>query len=115
MELSSAISGFLGALIGSLASIATLLIKERYQYKREKDQYRREMKKLAIGMAMEDYKFRITNESEKVRPAAAPILLAYHAKMIELLNDDRLNPENADELLKVQMEMHKALYKNYPT
>lgn len=37
----------------------------------------------------------------------------HHAKMIELLNDDRLNPENADELLKVQMEMHKALYKNY--
>lgn len=106
MEYVSLIAALVGALIGSLSSIATLLIQTHYQSKRE-------FKQLAIEMAMEDFKFRLENESDRIRPASAPVLIAYHDKIIDLVLKGQLTAERMREVLKVQADLNTAILEAY--
>ena len=98
------ISGLIGALIGSISSIATLVIQSHYQQKRE-------LKKLAVQLAMEDFKFRIANESERIIPASAPVLIGYWDKMVDLVVRGRLTPETMREVLDYDGELKLAVSK----
>lgn len=71
------------------------------------------MTKMAFELAMDDYKFRLLNESERIRPAPIPVLLAYHDRMIDLLLNHKLTPEHAGEILEAQKEMSEAIYAKY--
>ena len=44
--------------------------------------------------------------------APFPVILAYHHKMVELIDKDKLTPDNAKEILRAQVEMGQALYKD---
>ena len=75
MEFTALIAGLVGAIIGSLTSIGTLIIQNFFQN-------RRESKRLIFETAYKDYELRFlhTNQSTPQR-AAFPIFLAYHQKM----------------------------------
>lgn len=100
------ISGLIGAVIGSVSSIATLVIQAHYQQKRE-------FKKLAVQLAMEDFKFRIANESERIIPASAPVLIGYWDKMIDLVVSGKLSPKTVQEILEYDGELKLAVLTAY--
>jgi len=94
------ISGLVGALIGSLTSLATLLVQNVFQN-------RRESRRLLFETAYKDYELRILHLPEN--RAAFPVILAYHQKMLELIESGRLTPQAAKEILSMQSEMGAAL------
>jgi hypothetical protein len=100
------VSGLIGAIIGSASSIATLIIQAYYQQKRE-------FKKLAVQLAMEDFKFRIANESERIVPASAPVLIGYWDKMIDLVISGKLSPKTMREVLEYDGELKSAIMEAY--
>lgn len=105
MENTALLAALLGALIGSLSSIITLFIQSYFQNKRE-------ARRITIETAFEDYKMRWLNASEKTPQIASfPVILAYHHKMVELIDKNKLTPENAKEILRAQSDMSQALYK----
>ena len=103
MDWIALISGLIGAMIGSLTSIGTLLVQNAFQN-------RRESQRLIFDTAFKDYelRFRYATESTPQR-AAFPVILAYHQKMIDLIEKGKLTPFAAKEILKAQVEMGKAL------
>lgn len=105
MDSTALLSGLVGALIGSLTSIGTLFIQNAFQN-------RRESKRLIFETAFKDYELRFRYEAEGTpRRAAFPVILAYHEKMIELIEKKKLTPEAAREILAAQVEMGEALQK----
>lgn len=106
MEYVPLIAALVGAIIGSLSSIATLLIQTHYQSQRD-------FKKLTIEMVMEDLKFRLENESDRIRPASAPVLVAYHDKIIDLVIKGQLTAERMREVLKVPADLNTAILEAY--
>ena len=72
---------------------------------------KRELKKLAVQLAMEDFKFRIANESERIIPASAPVLIGYWDKMVDLVIRGRLTPETMREVLDYDGELKLAVLK----
>jgi hypothetical protein len=82
------LSGFFGALIGAFASIVTIIVQSRYQNKREKI-------RMAAQMAIEEIKMSIDLASKSGKRAfiASPTAyLHYHMKLMELLENDSLDP-----------------------
>jgi hypothetical protein len=100
MDSTALISGVVGAMIGSLTSLATLIVQNTYQN-------RRESTRLLFETAFKDYELRILHLPEN--RAAFPIILAYHQKMIELIEDGKLTPDAARQILKMQSEMSAAV------
>jgi hypothetical protein len=105
MNWNDLLSGFIGVLIGSLTSIVTLVVQNAYQNRREAQQ-------LIFDTAFKDYelRFRYAGKGTPQR-ASFPVILAYHQRMIELIEKGRLTPEAAKEILQAQVEMGTALQK----
>jgi hypothetical protein len=87
-----------GALIGSLSSIATLLIQSHYQTKRE-------MKKLAIEVALKDFVVRIEDKSGKLPTHPVAVLINYYDRIIDLVNKNQLTPDSMRALMRQQAEL----------
>jgi hypothetical protein len=99
------VSGLVGAVIGALTSMGTLIIQNAFQN-------RRETRKLLYETAFKDYELRFRYEAEGTpRRAAFPVILAYHEKMIELIEKGKLTPGAARIILDAQVEMGEALVK----
>ena len=95
------VSGLIGALIGAGASVITITIQNHYQT-------RREMQKLAIEIAMEEYRARVKGEFAGVEPTSGPLLVAYYSKLMKLANDDNLTPDTIHSLFASQRELAQA-------
>ena len=95
------VSGLIGALIGAGASVTAITIQNHYQTKRE-------MQKLAIEIAMEEYRARVRGEFGGIQATSGPILVAYYSKLIKLANDDKLTPESIHSLFSSQRELAQA-------
>lgn len=102
MDSTALLSGLIGALIGSFTSLATLIVQNIFQN-------RRESRRLLYETAYKDYELRILNLPE--HRAAFPVILAYHQKMVELIESGHLTPQAAKEILRMQTEMGAALRK----
>jgi hypothetical protein len=100
MNSTALISALVGALIGSLTTLSTLIVQNVFQN-------RRESKRLLFETAFKDYELRVRHLPEN--RAAFPVILAYHQKMIELIESGRLTPSAAKEILNMQSEMGAAL------
>ena len=100
------LSALAGALIGSGATVATMLIQNHYQTKRE-------MQKLAIEIAIEEYRARVQGKFGEVQPAAGPILLAYYTKLIDLASNNKLTKEKMRWLFQSQTELARAYSEAY--
>jgi len=103
MDWIALLSGLVGVMIGSLTSIVTLLVQNAYQN-------RRESQRLIFDTAFKDYelRFRYASKSTPQR-ASFPVILAYHQRMIELIEKEKLTPSAAKEILEAQVEMGAAL------
>jgi hypothetical protein len=104
MEYLPLVSGLVGALIGSLSSIVTLLIQSHYQTKRE-------MKKLAIEVALKDFIFRAENQSELIQVQPVALLINYYDRIIDLVNKEQLTPERLRELMYQNAKLGDMLQK----
>lgn len=100
MDSIALLSGLLGALIGSLTSIGTLVVQNVFQNSRES-------RRLLFETAYKDYELRILHLPEN--RAAFPVILAYHQKMLALIESGHLTPDAAKEILRMQTEMGAAL------
>jgi hypothetical protein len=95
------LSALAGALIGSSATVAAMIIQNHYQTKRE-------MQKLAIEIAIEEYRARVHGKFGEVEPTAGPILLAYYTKLIDLAINNDLTKEKMRFLFESQTELARA-------
>src|SRR5262245_21223283 len=100
MDSTALFSGLVGAVIGSLTSIATLIVQNFFQN-------RRETQRLLFETAFKDYELRSLHSAENL--AAFPVILAYHQKMLELIERGQLTPSAAKEILTMQSQMGAAL------
>jgi hypothetical protein len=100
MEFTALISGLIGALIGSLTSLGTLIVQNVYQT-------RRESTRLVFETAYKDYELRILKLPDNIAPF--PVILAYHQEMARLIEHDRLTPEAAKGLMSAQAAMTAAI------
>ena len=94
-------SGLIGALIGASASVITVTIQNHYQT-------RREMQRLGVEIAMEEYRARVKGEFGGIKPTAGPILVAYYLKLTKLANEDNLTPESLHSLFEDQRKLAQA-------
>ncbi|MBI4299736.1 MAG: hypothetical protein HY677_01270 [Chloroflexi bacterium] len=105
MEATALIAGLIGAALGSLTSIGTLVVQNVFQN-------RRESKRLMFETAYKDYELRFLHAAENTpKIASFPVILAYHQKMIDLIEKDKLTPDSAAQILAAQVEMGEALQK----
>jgi len=96
-------SGFAGTVIGSLTSIGTLAVQSTFQN-------RREQKRLVVETAFKDYELRFRNQDPNTPGFFPfPVMLAYHEKMIELIEDGRFSSSAAKEIVSAMGEMRDAL------
>ncbi len=100
------VSGLIGALIGACASVITITIQNHYQTKRE-------MQKLAIEIAMEEYWARVKGEFGGIGPTSGPILVAYYSKLMKLATDDKLTPDSIRWLFESQRDLAQAYAEAY--
>jgi len=103
------LSALLGAVIGSLASIISIILQGRFQSKRER-------RRLAIEAAIQDHKSAVDIATKTPgRRFIAPLsaFIYYHVKLIELIETDRLNDENLQALDK-EMERIHAVFERHP-
>jgi hypothetical protein len=84
----------------------TLVIQARYQEKRE-------LKKLVVQLAMEDFKFRVEHESERIKPSSAPVIVGYWDKIIGLVSKDELTPETMREVLEYDAKLKGSIADAY--
>lgn len=101
------LSALAGALIGSISSIATIIVRSRYEDRRDRS-------RLAFEAAIEDHKAAI--DLAKVTPgrkAIAPLsaFIYYHARIIELLSETNLSKDTLAELDKEMDEVRKVFDK----
>ncbi len=109
MDYKALFSGLIGTLIGAAVSITTLFVQGHYQEKRETT-------RLIFEMAFKDYELRFLHATENTpQRTSFPVILAYHRKMVDLLEHGRLTPESAEEIVKSQSEMTDALYRAVQT
>lgn len=58
---------------------------------------------------MEDFKFRVENESERMRASAAPVIVGYWDKIITLVSKDKLTPETMREVVEYDAKLKSAI------
>jgi hypothetical protein len=90
---STTIAALLGALIGSSASIVTMIIQQRYQNKRE-------LLKIAADLALQDYKrrFDFLNDSGGGRMPPISAFVHYQMQVLEHMSAGTFNPETIKSL-----------------
>jgi len=102
--MSSTAAAFLGAIIGSAASLLGLLIQQRYQNKRER-------LRIAADLAMKDHQqdMELAKNTEG-GGAVAPIsvYVIYHARLLEELAKSKVTSEKIKELTKERDEILAA-------
>ena len=98
---STFVAGLIGALIGALTSIGTLIVQNVYQS-------RRDMIRLVFDTAYKDYELRIRALPENV--AAFPVILDFHQRMARLAEKGQLTPASVRELMLAQTAMGAAVY-----
>lgn len=89
----SLISGFVGAIIGAAGSVLTILIREHFQSKRDRN-------RVAADLAMRDYE--LAMEHSKRIPGVVNVYplvsyFIYHRKLIDLMEE---RDPSLDELMK---------------
>jgi hypothetical protein len=102
MDLVPLVSALGGALIGALSSIFTLVIQSHYQTKRE-------MKKLAIEFAREDYRARVQDQTGQLGALPASVLIFYYDRLIEIASRGQLTSESVRRLLREQAELNRSI------
>jgi hypothetical protein len=93
--------GALGTIIGAAASSGALIIQGRRQTIAE-------MKKTAVQLALEDFRFRIQDHSGQVQASSAAALIFYYDKLVELTANGQLNKTTLRKLLNDQWILQKA-------
>lgn len=101
------LSALAGAIIGSLSSIATILIQAKVSDRREKVRQ-------AAYLAMEEYKIQIANGAGKrVLPFSS--FLRHHIAVLQAIEDNDLTPERLrqissadDAIADVQIELDRV-------
>ena len=85
------ISGLVGALIGSISSVLTILIQSRYQAKRELVGH-------AVQIAFLEFKYHMENSAP--RSSVLPISIYVHnqVKTLQLIADNKLTPDAIEAL-----------------
>jgi hypothetical protein len=101
MDLVPLISALGGALIGALSSILTLLIQSHYQTNRE-------MKKLAIEFAREDFHARVQDQTGQLGVLPSSVLIFYYDRLIEIVGRGQLTPESIRRLLREQADLYRS-------
>lgn len=99
------LSGFFGALIGALASIVTIIVQSRSQNKRERI-------RMAAQMAIEELKMSIEIASKSGKRAfisSPTVYLHYHMKLMELIENDSLDPDTLRLLTEENREIIESL------
>jgi hypothetical protein len=97
MDYTALISGLIGATIGALSSLLTLVVQNAYQNRRESN-------RLLFETAYKDYELRILQLPEN--QAAFPVILAYHQQMMSLINKGELTPASLKEVFHMQAAMN---------
>ncbi len=86
------VAGLAGTLIGSFASVVTIVVQSRLQAKRERTRD-------ALNLAIEDWKLRIEHVSRQGGQAMPlSVFVHYHVKLIHLAEEGKLDPEAIDRL-----------------
>lgn len=93
--------GALGTIIGAVASSGALIIQGRRQTIAE-------MKKTAVQLALEDFRFRIQDRSGQVQALSASVLIFYYDKLVELTASGQLNKTTLRQLLDDQWKLQEA-------
>ena len=98
------ISALLGALIGAAASVGTVLVQSSAQNKRER-------RKDAVQLALEDWKTRVAIITKKGTGAAPPlsVFVHYHARIVELAETGKLTPQAIRDLDDEQVELIRII------
>ncbi len=95
------LSALAGAIIGSAASIATIIIQARLSDRRERI-------KQAGMMALEEYKMRVVH----IRPGSPmmplPLFVHYHLQMLDALENNTLTRARLHEIVAQNDELIKA-------
>lgn len=97
-------SGLIGALIGAMASVITIIVQSHYQNKRE-------MTKESISLALEDWKARleiIKLQGGKALPLA--VFIHYHTKLLTLAEQGKITPSAIKQLSAEQEELIEAMH-----
>jgi hypothetical protein len=100
MDYTALISGLIGAAIGALSSLLTLIVQNVYQTRREATQ-------LLFETAYKDYELRILHLPDN--RAAFPVILRYHQQMMSLLGKGKLTPATMKDVFEMQAEMNAAV------
>ena len=99
------IAGFVGALIGALASIVAITIQSRAHERRDK-------MRLMTELALEDYK--IHHEAVKSAGGAMPplvVYLHYHQELMDLIEKKEVTPAALQKLRQVNDEIIRIIEK----
>ena len=97
------LSGLIGAIIGAAASILGIVVQSRMQAKRDR-------LKEAVWLALQDWKTRfevIKERGGNALPLA--VFVHYHAKLLELAEQGKLNPAAITSLSAEQNELIEAI------
>lgn len=96
------VSTAIGAGIGALSSVAVMVIQSRRQSIQE-------MKKTAVQIALEDYHFRINDQTNQVARLSASVLIYYYDRLIDLTTSGQLDKPHLQRLLRDQFALQAAL------
>jgi hypothetical protein len=100
MDYTALISGLIGATIGALSSLLTLMVQNVYQN-------RRESTRLLFETAYKDYELRILHLPKNI--AAFPVILDYHQQMMSLIDKGNLTPAAVKDVFDRQGDMNAAV------
>jgi hypothetical protein len=89
----AAIFGLIGALVGSMSSIATMLIQSKVKDKRDRMQQ-------VTSLAIEHYKAIQDDAQKRGKEGALPpaVFVSYYHQLLELIESGKLNPETFSAL-----------------
>jgi hypothetical protein len=97
----AAITGLIGAAIGSASSIATIVIQSRIRDRRDR-------LKQATDLALEDYKFRASMHPKVMPPMV--VFLTYYLELMSALERGNLTREKLKELGVRQTDLIKFVH-----
>jgi hypothetical protein len=88
------ISGLVGAIIGSLSSIATIIIQSHFQHKRE-------LTKIATDAAITNFQLLLDHAQKEKKAAEIPplsLFISYQVEFMKLIDKGKLTPETYKKL-----------------
>lgn len=103
------ISGFVGTLVGALASISTIIIQQRAQSKRDRVKLACEMAKHEHQLGFEVAKLK--GKAATIQPLS--IFQQYHYEVLRAMESGTLNGDNLVKIKKKNAEVMQTLEKYY--